>query len=88
MEKFAEDDRIDQFNAQRRRQKQIEHRHEVERLIAEKRAMYEALVQKEAEDEAARCGRHTDPYKNLKYSTIIIIIIILFPYIFSTISSL
>lgn len=54
LEKFAEDDRIDQLNAQRRRQKQIEHRHEVERLIVEKRNMYEALMRKEAEDEAAR----------------------------------
>lgn len=54
LDKFAEDDRIDQLNAQRRRQKQIQHRHEVDRLIEEKRAMYEEMKMKEASDEAAR----------------------------------
>ena len=38
LEKFAEDDRIDQLNSQRRRQKQIEHRHAIERLLEERRA--------------------------------------------------
>jgi len=41
LEKFAEDDRIEQLNAQKRRQKQIEHRREIERLLAERRARYE-----------------------------------------------
>ena len=31
--KFAEDDRIEQMNAQRRRMKQLEHKRAVERLI-------------------------------------------------------
>eukprot|EP00803_Ostreobium_quekettii_P007654 evm.model.scf_612.3 EVM.evm.TU.scf_612.3 scf_612:19279-28385(-) len=52
--KFAEDDRIDQMNAQRRRMKQLEHRREVERLIDEKRAMYEETLRREAEEEMER----------------------------------
>ena len=39
--KFAEDDRIEQMNAQKRRMKQLEHRREVERLIEERRAQYQ-----------------------------------------------
>lgn len=35
--KFAEDDRIEQMNAQKRRMKQLEHRREVEKLIQERR---------------------------------------------------
>ncbi|GMH38150.1 hypothetical protein BSKO_06034 [Bryopsis sp. KO-2023] len=54
LEKFAEDDRIDQLNAQRRRLKQMDHRREVDRLVAEKRAMYEELKRKEAEEEESR----------------------------------
>lgn len=40
--KFAEDDRIEQMNAQRRRLRQVEHRREIERLLVERRAMFEA----------------------------------------------
>lgn len=39
--KFAEDDRIEQMNAQKRRMKQLEHRRAVERLIEERRAQYQ-----------------------------------------------
>eukprot|EP00960_Hanusia_phi_P072140 767712-Hanusia_phi.AAC.4 len=39
--KFAEDERIEQMNAQRRRMKMMEHKREVERLIEERRKMYE-----------------------------------------------
>lgn len=42
MAKFAEDDRIDQMNAQRRRMKQLEHKREVERLIEDRRRQQEA----------------------------------------------
>lgn len=42
MDKFAEDDRIDQMNAQRRRMKQLEHKREVEKLIEERRRQHEA----------------------------------------------
>ena len=37
MEKFAEDDRIEQLNAQKRRMKQLEHKKAVERLIEDRR---------------------------------------------------
>ena len=40
MEKFAEDDRIDQMNAQKRRMKELEHKREVERLWNEKLELY------------------------------------------------
>lgn len=42
MERFAEEDRLEQLNAQRRRIKVAEHAREVERLVAQKRAMYQA----------------------------------------------
>lgn len=42
LDKFAEDDRLDQMNAQKRRQKQLDHRREIERLLEERRAKYEA----------------------------------------------
>ena len=41
MAKFAEDDRIEQMNAQKRRMKQLEHRRAVERLIEERRAQFQ-----------------------------------------------
>lgn len=45
--KFAEDDRIEQMNVQRRRMKMEEHKREVQRLWEEKQARFEA--QREAE---------------------------------------
>ena len=39
--KFAEDDRIEQMNAQRRRMKQQEHKRAVEKLIEERRKQHE-----------------------------------------------
>ena len=39
--KFAEDDRIEQMNAQRRRMKQQEHKRAVENLIEERRRQHE-----------------------------------------------
>lgn len=41
MEKFAEDDRIEQMNAQKRRMKQLEHRRAVEKLIEDRRRQRE-----------------------------------------------
>lgn len=38
--KFAEDDRIEQMNAQKRRMKQQEHKRAVEKLIEERRQQY------------------------------------------------
>ncbi len=40
MEKFAEDDRLEQMNAQRRRMRELEHKREIERLWKEKLAIY------------------------------------------------
>lgn len=44
MERFAEQDRVEQMNAQKRRVKVAQHAREVERLIQEKREMYEAAM--------------------------------------------
>jgi hypothetical protein len=55
--KFAEDDRIEQMNAQRRRMKQLEHRKEIERLLDERRAAFERerdTAVQEFEADAAR----------------------------------
>ena len=40
--KFAEDDRIEQMNAQKRRMKQLEHKRAVEQLLEDRRAQYAA----------------------------------------------
>lgn len=42
MAKFAEDDRIEQMNAQKRRMKQLEHKREVEKLIEDRRLQHVA----------------------------------------------
>lgn len=42
MAKFAEDDRIEQMNAQKRRMKQLEHKRAVEKLIEDRRRQHEA----------------------------------------------
>lgn len=41
LEKFAEDDRIEQMNAQKRRMKQLEHKKAVEKLIEERRIQFQ-----------------------------------------------
>merc|ERR1711981_379120 len=51
MAKFAEDDRIEQLNDQKRRMKIQKHRREVERLLKEKQAMYELDRQQEVEEQ-------------------------------------
>jgi len=56
MKKFAEDDRIEQMNAQRWRMKELEHKKEVEWLWTEKLEMYKAqrameLAEREAVEE-------------------------------------
>ena len=50
MAKFAEDDRIEQMNAERRRRMKIEHRDEVHRLLAERRALYQRERQLELQE--------------------------------------
>lgn len=42
MAKFAEDDRIEQMNVQKRRMKQLEHKRAVEKLIEDRRRQREA----------------------------------------------
>lgn len=41
MAKFAEDDRLELLNAQKRRMKQLEHRRTVEKLIEERKEQYQ-----------------------------------------------
>lgn len=50
--KFAEDDRIEQMNAQKRRMKQQEHKRAVENLLEERRAQYAAEREREAFERA------------------------------------
>lgn len=51
-EKFAEDERLEQMNAQKRRMRELEHKREIERLWQEKLAVYR--VQREQEWEERR----------------------------------
>jgi hypothetical protein len=39
-EKFAEDERLEQLNANKRRMKELEHKREIERLWSEKLTVY------------------------------------------------
>lgn len=48
--KFAEDDRVEQMNDQKRRMKLLEHRREVDRQIKERREAYEAARQRELQE--------------------------------------
>ena len=51
-EKFAEDERLEQLNAQRRRMKEAEHKREINRLWDEKLSMYR--MQRDQEEEEIR----------------------------------
>lgn len=48
--KFAEDDRIEQMNAQKRRMKQLEHKRAVEQLLDDRRAQFVAEREREIEE--------------------------------------
>ncbi len=54
MEKFAEDERLEQMNAQKRRMRELEHKREVERLWQEKLAIYKAQRELELQERAAK----------------------------------
>lgn len=54
MEKFAEDERLEQMNAQKRRMRELEHKREIERLWQEKLALYQAQRQLELQERAAK----------------------------------
>ncbi|XP_060715305.1 meiosis-specific nuclear structural protein 1 isoform X1 [Tachysurus vachellii] len=57
--KFAEDDRIEQMNAQKRRMKQQEHKRAVEKLMEERKQKYLADKEREAEERAIEQERET-----------------------------
>lgn len=54
MDKFAEDERLEQMNAQRRRMREQEHKREVERLWQEKLAIYQQQRDLEIQELAAK----------------------------------
>ena len=53
MEKFAEDERLEQMNAQRRRMRELEHKREVERLWQEKLILYKQQREFEEQEQMA-----------------------------------
>ena len=50
LQKFAEDERLEQMNAQKRRMRELEHKREIERLWQEKLAIYRAQREMELEE--------------------------------------
>ena len=50
MAKFAEDDRIEQMNAQKRRMKQAEHKRAVEQLIEQRKIQFAADREREVDE--------------------------------------
>lgn len=55
MAKFAEDDRIEQMNARKRRMMQLQHKHEVEKLLDDRRRQREADRVPIATNELLQC---------------------------------
>jgi hypothetical protein len=54
LQKFAEDERLEQMNQQKRRMRELEHRREVERLWQAKLAIYRAQRETEMQEHAAK----------------------------------
>ena len=54
MQKFAEDERLEQMNAQKRRMRELEHKREIERLWQEKLAIYKAQRDLELHEREAK----------------------------------
>ena len=54
MQKFAEDERLEQMNAQKRRMRELEHKREIERLWQEKLAIYRAQREMELDERRAK----------------------------------
>lgn len=52
--KFAEDERLEQMNQQKRRMREQEHKREIERLWQEKLAIYRAQRELEIEERARK----------------------------------
>ena len=61
MQKFAEDERLEQMNAQKRRMREQEHKREIEKLWQEKLAVYR--VQREMELEEKRIKEEEEKRK-------------------------
>jgi len=59
--KFAEDDRLEQMNAQRRRMKELEHKHQIDLLWDQKKQMLKA--QQDREDDERRAQMADDQRK-------------------------
>jgi len=51
LDKFADDDRIDQLNAQKRRAKQMEHRRQIEKLLEDRREAFDNERMAEAREQ-------------------------------------
>lgn len=49
-QKFADDEKLEQMNAQKRRMRELEHKREIERLWQEKLAIYRAQREMELEE--------------------------------------
>lgn len=60
MAKFAEDDRIEQMNAQKRRMKLLEHKKEVDKHIEMRRAAFQAERQRELEELGRRAAMEAE----------------------------
>ncbi len=61
LSRYAEEEKVEQMNAQKRRMKMLEHRKAVERLIEERRIMIQK--EKEAEIELKRREEELEKYK-------------------------
>lgn len=53
-QRFAEDERLEQMNAQKRRMREQEHKREIERLWQEKLAVFQAQRELEIQEETAK----------------------------------
>ena len=53
-EKFAEDERLEQMNAQKRRMREQEHKRQIEKLWQEKLAVYQAQREQEWEEKRVK----------------------------------
>lgn len=54
MQKFADDERLEQMNAQKRRMRELEHKREIERLWVEKLSIYRAQRELELEEKRVK----------------------------------
>ena len=66
MAKFACDDRIELMNAQKRRMKQLQHKREVEQLLADRRQRL-ANERERAQSEAAKAGFRASADRTSKF---------------------